>query len=188
MKGANMYNYTKLLNPKSINLVEKQIKLSLKSIDITDILYEYRILFERIKVLKALHMSAKLLLLGNSPKLKFYNEQQKEAARYYLRILNDIEDQIDYMICCEVPYEKVSPFGTCYDAYNIMLTFHFCRDRIVQPARMLYPDLKSYLDEMENLLNEAITKIESRFVMIIPGKITLCDRSLKMLMQWNSLL
>ncbi len=146
-------------------LLEEKIEIRHRSsIDITDILSYYQILFERMEVLRALNIGTELALRDSN--LTFDNHP-KEAVLHYLDILNDHDYRIDYHIFCELPRKKIIN----YDPWSTMVTFRIYRDRIVEPLILLYPDLKEYLEDTKRLLTQAIDEIENRITIVIPGKI-----------------
>lgn len=160
-----MNNYFNILNYKYYRLFEKVIEVPFhSSIDITDIFYKYQKLFERIEILRALNISVKLLLQDKNIKL---NSNQKEAALFYLSIINNKEYQLDWYLFCELPRTKIIN----YEPWSVMVTFKIYRDRIVEPLILLYPDLNEYLMETKKCLNQVIDEIERRITIIIPGKI-----------------
>lgn len=146
-------------------LVEEKIEIVHRSsIDITDILYRYQILFKRIEVLRALKVGTELSLQDRNLKL---NSNQSDAALFYLSILNNEEYKIDWHMFCEVPCRRIIN----YASWSIMVMFKIYRDRIIEPLIPLYPELKKYLEETKIWLDQAINQIDGRITIIIPGKI-----------------
>lgn len=153
------------VNNVNLNLVEDKIEMPYNcSIDITDILYKYQTLFKRIEVLRGLNGSIRLLLQKRNLLL---SDSEKEAALFYLSIIDNEDYKVDFHIFCELPYQKIS-----WNARSIMTQFLIYRDRVVKPLMLLYPDLNEYLKETELLLNQAINEIDRRITIIIPGKIS----------------
>lgn len=159
------YNYNiEKINDKSFNLVKDKIEMPYHcSIDITDILYKYQILFKRIEVLRGLNSSISLLF--NKREL-LLTDKEKEAALLYLNIVENENYKADYHIFCEVPYKKIN-----WNAWSIMVSFKIYRDRVAKPLMLLYPDLRKYLEETILLLNQAISEIDKRITIVIPRKI-----------------
>lgn len=167
-----MNDYSKILNSESLNLLEETIEISHNClVDISDVLYRYQVLFERIEVLRALNITAKLLFQKKCFRL---DNKQKEALLFYMSFLNDKDYQLDFHMFCELPRKKVIH----YNPWSIMVAFKIYRDRVVEPAKRLYPDFKKYLEDTEVLLNQAIDQIEKRITIIIPGRIKIAKNSI----------
>lgn len=166
-----MNDYSKIFDSESLNLVEEKIEISRKYlVDINDIIYKYQVLFERIEILRAINVSTKLLL--RSRNLKF-NNKQREAALAYLSILENKDYRIDFHMFCELPRSKIMK----NDPWGIMVEFKIYRDRVLKPAKRLYPDLKEYLSE-KLLLNEVISQIDRKITILIPGKIRIAKEDI----------
>lgn len=171
-----MYDYTKVLDPNSLNVVEQKLDLNphyRKFMDITDILYKYQTLYARIEVLRALNITVRLLEKNEEIK----NDKEKyKALLIYLSILNNIDYKIDFHVFCEASrkitvYKNGDMVVPTNDPWYKMIESIIYRDRVIQPAKQLYPEFKKYLEDTEILLNKAITEIENRITIIIPGRI-----------------
>lgn len=135
-----MYNYTKILNSETLNLLEETIEIKNRNlVDITDILYKYQTLFKRMEILRTLNITTKLFLHSRSFKL---DTRQKEAALAYMDILDNPDYQIDFHMFCELPRKKFMK----YDPWEIMVQLEIYRDRVIQPAKALYPEFKKFIE------------------------------------------
>lgn len=207
-----MYDYTRILDSKSLNLVEKEICISQKEVNIMDILYKYQNIYERIKILKVLNANVRFLESLNEKQRKestrteereawkryclillecednqidykyklptkqvktLFTREEEEALMNYLLILDNPNKQLDFHLFCKLPSEGVMK----YRPWEIMVEFKIYRDRVIKPAKKLYPEFLEFLENTEILLNEAITQIENRITILIPGKIQLPKKS-----------
>ena len=207
-----MYNYTRVLDSKSLNLVEKEICISQHGVDIIDILYKYQNIYKRIKILKVLNANVRFLESLNKKKIKestraeereawkkyclmlleednqidyklpmkqtktLFTTEKEETLQAYLSILDNPDNQLDFHLFCKLPSERLME----YRPWEIMVEFKIYRDRVIKPAKKLYPEFLEFLEDTEILLNEAITQIENRITILIPGKIKLPKKSTKL--------